>query len=294
MKRLAALLLATTLGAAELPPVMATIYPLQVLTTLVVERPQQVGLLIDAATGCPHDHALTPQERSAITRSRVVVANGAGLDKSVTALLGPDQRLIDTSLAIPANERLEDDHDHDHDHGHHHDHGPNPHFFASPRLAARQVLAIGEALATADPAGAVGYRRRATDAADRLVRLAEDLRAACAPLPRRHVVLQHDSLAYLARDAGLEVVAVMQEEPGQEPSAATLTALIATARQHRAVVLAEPQFASRSPALVAREAGVPLAVIDPLVSGAAQPGADLYERTMRANLERLVTALRTP
>ena len=287
IRLLLAVCLSTTLWSADAPRIAATIYPHQQLARMVIEQP--VGVLIDAAAGCPHDHALTTAERAAIEATPLIIANGAGLDEVVTRLMSPTQVLLDTSLAIPAADRLAGHDDHDG-----HDHGGNPHFFTSPRQAARIVRWLGERLAEHQPDTAVAYRRRATEAADRLNRLADDIQAAVAPLPRRAVVLQHDSLAYFARDAGLTVVAVIQEEPGHDPSAAVLASLVTKTKAHRAVVIIEPQYPSDFGKVLAQEAGSPLAILDPVASGPANAPLDHYERTMRTNLERLVTALRTP
>lgn len=292
MRLLLLLPLSCLLWAADSPRIAATIYPLQQLTRLVVEPGQSVDLLIDAATGCPHDHALTTAERAAVERATVVIMNGEGLDAVITRLLTPAQVAINTSAAIPEADHLSETTDHADHEGHHH--GANPHFFASPRQAARIVRLMGIQLGRHDPSRAVGYDRRAQEVADRLDRLADTMQATLAPLPRKQVILQHDSLAYLARDVGLTVVGVIQTEPGQDPSAAALGALVTTARAHRAVIILEPQFPSHFGTTLAREAGSPVVTIDPVASGPVEVPLDYYERTMRANAERLVTALRSP
>jgi ABC-type nitrate/sulfonate/bicarbonate transport system permease component len=57
-----------------------------------------------------------------------------------------------------------------------------------------------------------------------------ELRAqrAVKDLPNRRIVTEHEVFDYLARDGGLEIVAVVEEHPGQDPSAAGMVRLIST------------------------------------------------------------------
>lgn len=54
---------------------------------------------------------------------------------------------------------------------------------------------------------------------------------ACAP--RKGIVLQHDALAYLVHDAGLEVMDVIQESEDVQPSAARLMELVRRIREEK-------------------------------------------------------------
>ena len=67
---------------------------------------------------------------------------------------------------------------------------------------------------------------------------------ACAP--RKGIVLQHDALAYLVHDAGLEVMDVIQESEDVQPSAARLMELVRRIREEKPVLIAgEPQYSDK-------------------------------------------------
>lgn len=296
MARVAILmLLAAVLAASEAPRVLATTYPMWLLTRMAGAPRLQPTLLLGAGLGCPHDYALTPQDLAKVARAEVLVANGLGLEEFLGAPLAaanPRLQVIDAGVAVPAAELLAGG---DEEAGHA-DHRPgaarNPHLFASPRQAARIVRFLAGELARLDPDGADAYRSNAAAAGQRLDRLADEMKTALAAVPARRVVVQHDVFGYLARDCGLTVVAELQEHPGNDPSAAALAALVAAARTGGArAVLTEPQYPARIGEVVAREAGVALTSLDPLASGPADPPAGHYEAVMRANLAALLRVL---
>ena len=165
---------------------------------------------------------------------------------------------------------------------------PNPHLFASPRMAIRIVTNIAAALASADPANAQKYKSNADLYASRLKNLSEDLGAASAGFKSRRIVTQHSVFDYLARDMGLEIVAVVQEHPGQEPSAAEMIDLVKVIKQSgAAAIFTEPQYPAKIGAVLAREAAIQVADLDPVASGPENAPLDYYEKTMRANLSTI-------
>ena len=57
-------------------------------------------------------------------------------------------------------------------------------------------------------------------------------------------------------------------------------------------LFAEPQYTDESIDLIARETGLPVYLLDPVVSGEADPDdTDAYLRIMRQNLSTLLEAL---
>jgi len=165
---------------------------------------------------------------------------------------------------------------------------PNPHVFASPRMAARMVESIAAALIRLDPVHADIYRKNADAYKGALMKLSEELKVAAEGFKSRRIVTHHAVFDYLARDVGLEIVAVVQEDPGQEPSAAEMLRLVRLIKETgAAAVFTEPQYPSRVGETIAREAGVPVAVLDPVASGPGDAPLDYYQTVMRNNLETM-------
>jgi ABC-type Zn uptake system ZnuABC Zn-binding protein ZnuA len=261
----------------------------------------QVDTMLPAAMGCPHDYALTPQDMQKIAAADVFVANGLGMEVFLgQPLKRANDKLIviDTSAGIDDLIRLEEENGRDeaghreaHE-AHHHHAGPNPHLFASPRMAARIVRNIAAELSRIDPAGAEIYKRNADAYAQRLEQLENEISAALKDVTSRKIVTEHAVFDYLARDCGLEIVAVVEEEPGREPSAAEMLELVKTIKvSGAATVFTEPQYPAKIGRTIAQEAGIPVAVLDPVASGPEDAPLDYYEKTMRANMETLVKTL---
>lgn len=296
-----ALLLALPAQAAAPPrQILTSTFPIYQMARNITQGQSgvTVELLLPARLGCPHDYALTPQDMQRLRQADVLVINGLGLEEFLGAPLQrahPGLVVIDSSHGIDGIIGYRDsgkgvgEDDHAHDHG---EAAGNPHLFASPRMAARQVRNIAAELARLDPAAAPLYQRNAQAYAARLEGLATDFSTLGKTLSNRRVITQHDVFDYLARDMGLEVVAVVQEHPGQEPAAAEMLTLIRKAKTTQVgAVFTEPQYPAKVAETIAREAGIPNTTLDPAASGADDAPLNSYETTMRNNMTILQSTL---
>ena len=306
-----ALALGATLARAELN-VLCTTFPIYQIARNVAQGRAGVDLqlMLPAGMGCPHDYALTPQDMRKIAAADVLVVNGLGLEEFLGAPVetaNPDVETVDGSAGIPdlleyahEHSEAEEEHGHEaeadpgheeHDHGHHHHEGVNPHLFASPRQAARIALNVAAGLSKADPEGAGVYFRNAQAYANRLNALADEMEALGRTLKNNRIVEPHGVFDYLARDMGLEVVAVLRPH-GQEPSAAEMLELVRTLRAKQAgAIFTEPQYPAKVGAALARETGLPTATLDPVATGPDAAPLDYYETAMRQNMEVLRATL---
>ena len=284
--------------------VLATTFPLWLITRNVLDGADAVGLdlMIPAQAGCPHDYVLSPRAVYKLEQADIVIRNGLGMDDFLDrAPAGKPGRIVLDSSAGLSGVLSGSPEPGAEDRGTGEIHGTdgskiNPHLFASPRLAALLARGIGAELARLDERNSLLYRRNAGAYAEKLERLAEDFRHLGGRVLRNRIVAQHSIFDYLAQDAGLRVVAVLQAEEGHEPSAAAMLRLIREIRQQdAAAIVLEPQYPVRAGEAVARATGVPCIVLDPVASG---PSGDLdalppdyYEIVMRDNLRVLEQAL---
>ena len=197
----------------------------------------------------------------------------------------------------PVSQEPELDHAHHHEaahpeHGHHHHHtGVNPHLFASPRMTARLAMNIATELSKVDPNGAATYFKNARTYADAMNKLADEMAALGKRLKNSRIVQPHGIFDYLARDMGLEIVAVMQAH-GQEPSAAEMMQLVVTMREKWAgAVFTEPQYPEKVGNTLVKETGVPVAMLDPVATCPDNAPLTYYETVMRQNMKTLESTL---
>ncbi|MSS27788.1 zinc ABC transporter substrate-binding protein [Desulfovibrio sp. PG-178-WT-4] len=271
--------------------VLATTFPVYLFTRNVTQsRPYvRVDLLVPAQSGCPHDFAPSPHDLQKLAQAQVLVMNGLGLENFLTASLkkiNAQVTIIDSSAGIaplPLPQGMLPSSHAGHGHG-----AVNPHLFAGPQQAAAMVYNIAKGLARVDPEGAAAYRAAAEAYAARLLSVGRRLAAVGAGAPRKGIVLQHDALAYLAHDAGLDVVDVIQESEDVQPSAARIMALVRRVREEKPVlIVSEPQYSDKPALTLARETGVPAASLDPVASGPADAPLSYYEAVMAANCQIL-------
>ena len=302
MQRLAAgffiaFLLAFPPPAAAADPlrVLTSFLPMEIFTRNVVGDTPGVTVesMLPASMGCPHDYALTPGDMKKIASADLFIANGFGMEEFLgepVRRANPKIRIVETARGIrpirggdvgPSGE------------GGGKGPGPgdvNPHTWVSPRNAILQVREIEKALSAARPADAAAFRRNADAYVSRLSALAEEFEAAAKTFRRRNIVTFHNVFDYLARDIGLTVVGKIETAPGQEPSAGEIRNLSRTIRERKVpAVFSEPQYSPKLAEALAREAGVPVRVLDPVATGS--PALAAYEDAMRRNLSTLREAL---
>ncbi len=291
--------------AADLPiHVLATTFPIYQLTRIVTNGVTGVEteLMIPAAMGCPHDYALTPQDMQKLSRADILVINGLGMEEFLGAPIkkaNPALTVIDSSEGItellhytgqkkkhPAHEGAED-------HAAHHQHaGINPHLFASPKMSGQLAHAIAQQLGQERPAFRSHFITNAEAYQKKMATLAQTMAELGKHLTNNRIVTQHGVFDYLARDMGLEVVAVVQAHPGQEPSASEILDIVHTIREKKAGALfTEPQYPHAVGQTISREAQIPTAVLDPVATGPEQAPLDYYEQTMRTNIQTLEKTL---
>ncbi|MBP2679702.1 MAG: transporter substrate-binding protein [Deltaproteobacteria bacterium] len=272
---------APSAGAAEPLRVLASFLPMEIFTRNVTGDAPGVAVasMLPASLGCPHDYALTPGDMKKIASADLFVANGLGMEDFLgepVRRANPKIRIVETARGVrPVRGG----------------HGEiNPHTWVSPRNAILQVREIEKALSEARPGLAPAFRRNADAYVFRLTALAAEFEAAAMTFRRTNIVTFHDVFDYLARDAGLTVVGTIETVPGQEPSAGEIQKLSRTIREKEVpAVFSEPQYSPKLADALAREAGVPVRVLDPVATGS--PALTAYEDAMRRNLSTLKEAL---
>ncbi len=270
---------------------LATTFPIYHLAQRVVEGQDGIRLsqLLPAQTGCPHDYVLTPRDMQKLADADVMITNGLGMEEFLgapVAGVNPELKIIDASSGIDGILYSNQQGVHEHEDAEYRQ--GNPHLFASPRMLAQMAPALAEKLAPIFPDGAERFRTNARLYAAELNTLAEAFAEIGHTAKNNRIVTQHDIFDYLARDAGLEVVAVIQSHPGQEPSAAKMLQLIQNIRTRQAAaIFTEPQYPDKIGRTLSQNSGIPVAVLDPVASGPEDAPRDYYLTTMRNNLALL-------
>jgi ABC-type Zn uptake system ZnuABC Zn-binding protein ZnuA len=161
-------------------------------------------------------------------------------------------------------------------------------------MVAKIAMNIAAELAKIEPEGAAVYLKNAQAYADKMNSLADEFVAMGKTLKNNRIVTQHGVFDYLARDMGLEIVAVVQAHAGQEPAAAEMLDIVKTiSEKHAGAVFTEPQYPAKVSQAIAKEAGIPTATLDPVANGPDNAGRDYYEKVMIKNMATLKKTLGT-
>lgn len=295
--------------------VLCSTFPMYQITRNVTKGRDgiHVSLLLPGETGCPHDYALTPQDMQKLARAHVLVVNGLGLEEFLGApLKKANARLVvlDSSAGIKETLHFAEEgscktctgckhHHHEKKdehteeaHGDHEGHGDlNPHLFASPRMAAKLAMNIAAGLSKADTEGAGTYFKNAKAYSDTLNRLADEMADLGKRLKNNRIVQPHGIFDYLARDMGVEIAGVVRAH-GQEPSAAEMIQLVKTIKARKVgAIFTEPQYPEKAARTLAKETGIPVAMLDPVATGPDNAPIEYYETVMRKNMKTLETTL---
>ncbi len=237
----------------------------------------------------PHTFEPRPTDAERVTRARLLVRVGLGLEEWLDGLIANsgNESLTVLDIADSADVIGADD---EHGREHSHERG-NPHVWLDPAVAAGAVRRIAVELARIDPKGESLYAARAAAYSARLDSVTAALQAEVAKLSDRRFVGYHDAWPYFNRRFGFAAVAHIEALPGQEPSARRLAELVNLVRRERIrVIVTEPQLPSDLPGVLARETGAKLVTLSALRADSA-PG-DPYMNLIEQNVRRLGAALR--
>jgi ABC-type Zn uptake system ZnuABC Zn-binding protein ZnuA len=243
-----------------------------------------VSSIIPAGVG-PEDYEPKPDDAKRLSNANLIVSNGVGLDDFLDDLLasasgGATPRLIlgdgIPTLTVDGEE--------------------NPHFWLDPSLVKQYYLPkIAARLAEIDPAGKSTYEANAAAYGNQIDALDAELMAEVEQIPpaNRKLVTFHDAFPYFARHFGFELIGVILQNVGQEPTAAELAALVHKVKAAGVkAVFSEAQFSPKLSETLAREAGIEKVVTTLYNDSLGPPPADTYLGMMRWDVDEIVAALK--
>jgi zinc/manganese transport system substrate-binding protein len=300
MKRV---LLLTALVAALVSPVAAA--PLTVVTTtpdLAAIAKEVGGNRVDVAslaTGVQDPHFIDPRPSFLVKLNRADLLIEGGLDLEVGWLpvlldsarnprlrVGEPGRLDASQgiaiLGVPSGPV-------DRSQGDVHGKG-NPHFLMDPMNGAIAAGTIAQRLCGLDPDGCASFNANAQAFRGRIEAALAKWTKALAPYQGAKVIVYHDSWPYFTNRFGLTTVGYVEPKPGVPPPPSHVSALADLIKRDQVpVILMEPYHERSIPDLLARQTGVKVLVLAPMVGGT--PGTDSYVALFDTDIAHLADAL---
>ena len=268
--------------SAEPFRIVTSFYPMYVATINITDGVDGVEVhnMTKPQTGCLHDYQLMTDDMKTLEKADAFVINGAGMEDFMDKVTEQQKKL----KVIDASRGIELMHDEE---------GDNPHVWLSVTDAIAQVKNIADQLKEADPTHAAQYEKNAAAYIEKLTALKTEMHAALDKVPHKDIVTFHEAFPYFAKEFNLNIIGVVEREPGTEP---TPTELQETIKQVKAlpskVLFTEPQYSPAAAETIARETGAKIYTLDPVVTGEATPQAkNAYIDTMKKNMKTLQEAL---
>ena len=230
-------------------------------------------------TGCLHDYQLTTEDMKILETADIFIVNGLGMENFLDKVTSArkDLKIVDASNSEEIYLLKDGDE-------------INPHVWMSVTYAMAQVRAIQRQLCELDPAHADSYKKNALEYLNKLATLRDEMHLALDNLPHKDIVTFHEAFPYFAAQFKLNIAAVIEREPGTEPTPQELADTIKIVNALPVKVLfTEPQYSPKAAETIARETGAKIFVLDPITTGADNP--DAYIDGMLKNMQTLTVAL---
>ncbi len=260
--------------------IMTSFYPVYISTINITHDVPGVKVLnlTKPFTGCLHNYALTADDMKNMASADIFVINGAGMESFLDRVTGqmPSLKIIDSSKGIEVIKHGNED---------------NPHIWLSVSGLIKQVDNIEKGFSLYDPARKELYRKNAEIYMKKLEKLKKDMTDGLKDIKDRNIITFHEAFPYFGKEFNLNIVAVIEREPGSEPNAKELAETIGIIKKQKVKALfAEPQYPKNSADVISKETGVKLFTLDPAVTGPFEP--DAYINIMKSNMKVLQEALK--
>lgn len=244
----------------------------------------QVESLLPAGSD-PHSYQPTPQDVARLTRSKLIIVNGAGYEQFMTPLLenaGGEMALVEASTGVSSMEEAG---------------SVDPHMWLDPNNMVIYVENIREALTKLDPGGEAVYNSNAGSYIEQLKTLDSWIQeqAGQVPAEKRLLITNHESLGYFAERYGFKVAGTVIESFSSDasPSAQQLAALIDQVRSSGAqAIFLDAADSDTFAQQIANETGLKVVTDLHLESLTDGPPAGNYIEMMKHNVTQIVNALK--
>jgi len=239
--------------------ITVSIAPFSYFVTGIAGYDFDVNIMVPPGAN-PHIYEPAPGQIDRLRKSAAYISNGY-LGFEITWLerfYGINSKMKRVSLS-QGIELIEPEHHNEGDHVE----GADPHYWVSPSNALIMASSVRDLLISLAPGNRERYEKNYGELAAGIKELDNKARDLFSSSRGKAFMIYHPNLAYLARDYGLEEVAV--ESEGKEPDPAHLRNLIDRARKENInIILVQREFDTKNAKAIADDTGARIVIIDPL------------------------------
>jgi len=254
--------------------ITVSIAPFKYFVTEIAGDDFSVNVMVSPGAN-PHIYEPYPGQITKLRKSVAYISNGyLGFEM---AWLDRFYEINKTMVRLSAGEGIELIGS-GHDHGHEIDHAESadPHYWVSPICALMIASSVKDLLIELKPASGATYEKNYSELVSKINEVDIKARSLFSEFRGMHFMIFHPNLAYLARDYGLEEIAV--EFEGKEPPPSRLKELIDLAAEENInTIFVQKEYDSRNAGAIADEIGAGIKVIDPLSENWLESTLDIIE-----------------
>jgi len=268
------------------PQIVAAMYPFAFLANTIAGDHADVTTLVPPGTE-PHDYELTPHQIAQL-RDATLVIYQRGVDAAIDTAVeqASPARVVETGSLVQLLLASSDGADTTGETTS--GYADDPHTWLDPNNMIVFAKAVADAIAAADPVNAADYQANLATLTTQLTSLDASYRSGLTGCQRTSFLTTHAAFGYLAKQYGLQQLAIADVTPEDEPSPKRLGEIAATARSLGLTTvffetLISPDYANT----LATDLGLRTDVLDPIEGlSAASRGTD-YLQIMASNLVAL-------
>lgn len=250
--------------------ITVSISPFKYFVESIAGSDFDVNVMVPAGAD-PHIYEPVPGQITALSRSVAYISNGylgfeiTWLDRFFEA----NSKMKKLTLGATINLIKEDT-----EHPGEHSEGADPHFWVSPKSALIIAGSIKSLLCSMKPENSQKYEMNFSKLSDTIIALDKKAKEMFSAYEGKSFMIFHPALGYLARDYGLNQIAV--EKEGKEPSPSFMKDLIDMAKSRNIkVIFIQKGFDTKNAGAIASETGAVLRPIDPLAEGWSKAVSDI-------------------
>lgn len=262
--------------------VVTSFYPMYVATINITDGVEGVKVvnMTKPQTGCLHDYQISAQDMALLEKGNVFIANGGGMEAFLDKIVKqhPKMKVVEASQGI---ELIKDSE------------GDNPHVWVSVTNEIKQAKNIARELSQIDPKHQEQYQKNCEAYVARLEQLKQQMHSELDGFAGSSIVTFHEAFPYFAQEFNLKIAAVIDREPGTEPTPKELEETIEIIKNTGVkAIFTEPQYSPGAATTIATATGAKIYQLDPVVTGEAVPEEkNAYINVMQKNVAILKEAL---
>jgi zinc transport system substrate-binding protein len=277
---------------------VTTIHPFQeILTEIVGDRGEVHRILPPNAS--PHTYELRPSDVRLVEAAKALFYGSENLDAWALKFQNTNRieliKLVTQDSLIYFQEEIHNNRlgVHQGEEGNvgpHHSSGIDPHFWTDPLTVKTMLPALVEKFCALTPPGCEIFRQNSDKFSRRLDSLDAKLKEMLAPIHGSKVMISHPFFQYFFKRYGIELIGIIEKNPGREPTPKDIKALIdLVKRENVKAIFDHTQLPDRAAKIIAESTGIKNYHLDPI---GGVPGRQSYEELLLYNTKIILEALR--